>query len=317
MMQAVIKKFLVARLLQAGLVAIVVGALCFILMRVLPGDPAMRIAAGRYGPDARIADAAERVRLELGLDRPIAVQFIEWLGSLAQFDLGHSLVTGSPVAHELQVQLGASVWLAAATLLLSLLIGPIVGLFGGLQPGGTADRIGLLGAVVFRAVPPFVLGLILMLVFSRQLGWLPPAGFGSPREILLPALTLALGLAAMSSRVTRNAVAAVARAPYFAFARYKGLPEPIVVTRHGLRNAAIPVVSYLGLQAIYLIEGVVVVESLFAYPGIGHALVHAIVERDVPMVQGTALMMGLMFVAIGAIADGLTLWLDPRVGRTA
>jgi ABC-type dipeptide/oligopeptide/nickel transport system permease component len=317
MMQAVIKKFLVARLLQAGLVAIVVGALCFILMRVLPGDPAMRIAAGRYGPDARIADAAERVRLELGLDRPIAVQFIEWLGSLAQFDLGHSLVTGSPVAHELQVQLGASVWLAAATLLLSLLIGPIVGLFGGLQPGGTADRIGLLGAVVFRAVPPFVLGLILMLVFSRQLGWLPPAGFGSPREILLPALTLALGLAAMSSRVTRNAVAAVARAPYFAFARYKGLPEPIVVTRHGLRNAAIPVVSYLGLQAIYLIEGVVVVESLFAYPGIGHALVHAIVERDVPMVQGTALMMGLMFVAIGAIVDGLTLWLDPRVGRTA
>lgn len=317
MMRAVIKKFLVMRLLQAGLVAIVVGALCFILMRMLPGDPAMRIAAGRYGPDARIADAAERVRLELGLDLPIAVQFIEWLGSLAQFDLGHSLVTGSPVAHELQVQLGASVWLAAAALLLSLLIGPIVGLFGGLQPGGTADRIGLLGAVVFRAVPPFVLGLILMLVFSRQLGWLPPAGFGSPREILLPALTLALGLAAMSSRVTRNAVAAVARAPYFAFARYKGLPEPIVVTRHGLRNAAIPVVSYLGLQAIYLIEGVVVVESLFAYPGIGHALVHAIVERDVPMVQGTALMMGLMFVAIGAIVDGLTLWLDPRMGRTA
>ncbi|QRM33205.1 ABC transporter permease [Microvirga sp. VF16] len=314
---AVIKNFLVARLLQAGLVAIVVGALCFVLMRVLPGDPAMRIAAGRYGPDARIADAAEKVRLELGLDRPIAVQFIEWLGNLAQFDLGHSLVTGSPVAHELQVQLGASIWLAAAALLLSLLIGPIVGLFGGLKPGGAADRIGLMGAVVFRAVPPFVLGLILMLVFSRQLGWLPPAGFGSPREILLPALTLALGLAAMSSRVTRNAVAAVARAPYFAFARSKGLPEAVVVRRHGLRNAAIPVVSYLGLQAIYLIEGVVVVESLFAYPGIGHALVHAIVERDIPMVQGTALMMGLMFVAIGAIVDGLTVWLDPRVGRSA
>jgi peptide/nickel transport system permease protein len=317
MTRAVIKNFLLTRLLQAGLVAIVVGALCFVLMRVLPGDPAMRIAAGRYGPDARITDAAERVRLELGLDRPIAVQFIEWLGNLAQFDLGHSLVTGSPVAHELQVQLGASVCLAAAALSLSLLIGPVVGLFGGLKPGGAADRFGLMGAVVFRAVPPFVLGLILMLVFSRQLGWLPPAGFGSPREILLPALTLALGLAAMSSRVTRNAVAAVARAPYFAFARYKGLPEPIVVRRHGLRNAAIPVVSYLGLQAIYLIEGVVVVESLFAYPGIGHALVHAIVERDIPMVQGTALVMGLLFVAISAIVDGLTLWLDPRVGRTA
>lgn len=317
MTQVVLRNFLLARLLQAGIVAVVVGALCFILMRVLPGDAAMRIAAGRYGPDARIAEAAERVRLELGLDRPLSVQFLEWLGNLLRFDLGHSLVTGGAVAHELQVQLGASVWLAAAALALSLLIGPIVGLFAGLKPGGAADRVGLFGAVVFRAIPPFVLGLLLMLVFSKQLGWLPPAGFGSPREILLPALTLALGLAAMSSRVTRNAVAAVAGAPYFAFARYKGLPESVVVRRHGLRNAAIPVVSYLGLQAIYLIEGVVVVESLFAYPGIGHALVHAIVERDIPMVQGTALVMGLMFVVIGAIVDLVTLWLDPRVGRTA
>lgn len=311
------RNFLLARLLQAGIVAIVVGGLCFVLMRVLPGDAAMRIAAGRYGPDARIAEAAEKVRLELGLDRPVAVQFLEWLGSLLRFDLGHSLVTGGSVAHELQVQLGASLWLATAALALSLLIGPIVGIFSGLNPGGAVDRMGLAGAVVFRAVPPFVLGLVLMLIFSKQLGWLPPAGFGSPREILLPALTLALGLAAMSSRVTRNSVATVARAPYFAFARYKGLPESVVVRRHGLRNAAIPVVSYLGLQAIYLVEGVVVVESLFAYPGIGHALVHAIVERDIPMVQGTALIMGLMFVVIGAVVDMLTLWLDPRLGRNA
>lgn len=315
MMGNAIRNFVLARLLQAGLVAIVVGALCFVLMRVLPGDAPMRIAAGRYGPDARIADAAEKVRLELGLDRPIATQFVEWLGSLLRLDLGHSLVTGGAVAHELKVQLGASVWLAAVALALSLLIGPIIGLFSGLKPGGAADRLGLASAVIFRAIPPFVLGLILMLAFSKQLGWLPPAGFGSLREILLPALTLALGLAAMSSRVTRNSVVTVAKAPYFAFARYKGLPESVVVRRHGLRNAAIPVVSYLGLQAIYLIEGVVVVESLFAYPGIGHALVHAIVERDIPMVQGTALVMGLMFVVIAAIVDLLTHWLDPRVRR--
>ncbi|MFD1744167.1 ABC transporter permease [Rhizobium helianthi] len=311
------KRFILPRLGQAAIVAMTVGALCFVLMRVLPGDPAMRIAAGRYGPDARIADAAEKVRVELGLDRPLVVQFFDWLGNLAQLDLGHSLVTGSRVSHELYVQLGASVWLALSALLLSLLIGPVIGLLAGLKPGGAADRGGLLAAVTFRAIPPFVLGLILMMIFSRQLGWLPPAGFGSPREMLLPALTLALGLAAMSSRVTRNAVAAVARAPYFAFARYKGLPESVVVRRHGLRNASIPVVSYLGLQAIYLIEGVVVVESLFAYPGIGHALVHAIIERDVPMVQGTALTMGLMFVAIATIVDLAILWLDPRAGKEA
>ncbi|TCN22143.1 ABC transporter permease [Sinorhizobium americanum] len=311
------RNFLLPRLLQAALVAVVVGALCFVLMRVLPGDAAMRIAAGRYGPDARIAEAAEKVRLELGLDRPMAAQFLEWLGDLLRLDLGHSLVTGSPVVHELQVQLGASVWLAASALALSLLIGPVVGLFAGLKPGSAIDRLGLAGAVIFRAIPPFVLGLVLMLIFSKQLGWLPPAGFGSPREILLPALTLSLGLAAMSSRITRNSVAAVVKAPYFAFARYKGLPESVVVRRHGLRNAAIPVVSYIGLQAVYLVEGVVVVESLFAYPGIGHALVHAVVERDIPMVQGTALVMGLMFVVITAIVDLLTHWLDPRVRRTA
>lgn len=311
------RNFLVARLLQAGLVATVVGALCFVLMRVLPGDAAMRIAAGRYGPDARIAEAAEKMRLELGLDRPLTAQFLEWIGDVLRLDLGHSLVTGSPVVHELKVQLGASVWLAASALALSLLVGPVIGLFSGLKPGGAIDRLALAGSVIFRAIPPFVLGLILMLVFSKQLGWLPPAGFGSPREMLLPALTLALGLAAMSSRITRNSVAAVAKAPYFAFARYKGLPEAVVVGRHGLRNAAIPVVSYLGLQAVYLVEGVVVVESLFAYPGIGHALVHAVVERDIPMVQGTALVMGLMFVVIAAIVDLLTHWLDPRVRRMA
>ena len=115
--------------------------------------------------------------------------------------------------------------------------------------------------------------------------------------------------------MTRNAIAAVARAPYFSFARYKGLPEAALVRRHGLRNAAIPVVSYLSVQAIYLIEGVVVVESIFAYPGIGHALVHAIVERDVPMVQGTALVMGLLFVIITAIVDALSAWLDPRLRK--
>lgn len=309
------RRFLLARLAQAGIVALVVGALCFALMRVLPGDAAMRIAAGRYGPDARIAEAADKVRLELGLDRPWPVQFLDWLGSLVRFELGHSLVTGAPVMDELKVQLGASVWLAAAALLLSLLIGPTIGVFSGLRPNGWTDRLGLAGSVILRSLPPFVLGLILMLVFAIWLGWLPPAGFGTWRDLVLPALTLALGLAAVSSRVTRDAIAAVARAPYFAFARHKGLPEAAVVRRHGLRNAAIPVVSYLGLQAIYLVEGVVVVESIFAYPGIGHALVHAIVERDIPMVQGTALAMGLMFVAITAAVDAASAWLDPRLRR--
>lgn len=306
------RRLLLARLGQAGLVALVVGALCFALMRVLPGDPAMRIAAGRYGPDAMSAEAAAKVRAELGLDRPWPAQFADWIADLARLDLGRSLVTGAPIVEELEVQLGYSLWLAAAALGFSLLVGPAFGVAAGLRPQGWVDRLGLAGSVALRALPPFVLGLVLMLVFAIRLGLLPPAGFGTWREIALPALTLGLGLAAVSSRVTRDAVAGVVASPWFAFARHKGLSEAVAVRRHGLRNAAIPVVSYLGLQAIYLVEGVVVVESIFAYPGIGHALVHAIIERDVTMVQGTALVMGLIFVAITAAVDAATAWLDPR-----
>jgi peptide/nickel transport system permease protein len=306
-------RLLVARLVQAGLVALVVGALCFALVRALPGDAAFRIAADRYGPDALSGKAADQVRAELGLDRPWPEQMLAWFGDLASIDLGRSLVTGQPVIEELHHQLGASLALAAAALVLSLLIGPAIGVLTGLRPGSRLDQAALLGSIALRAVPPFVLGLGLMLVFSIWLGILPPAGFGSLRELLLPALTLALGLAAVSSRVTHDSVAAVARQPYFTFARLKGLPERAVVWRHGLRNAAIPVVAYLGLQAVYLVEGVVVVESLFAYPGIGHALVHAVIARDVPMVQGTALVMGLLFVALNLGVDLLCAWLDPRM----
>ncbi|HEV2553502.1 MAG TPA: ABC transporter permease [Bosea sp. (in: a-proteobacteria)] len=310
------KRLVLARLLQAGLVVLVVGILCFVLVRALPGDPAMRIAAGRYGPDANITEAAEVVRRELGLDQPVLVQLGTSMGQLARLDLGHSVVTGVPITKELRIQLGATLWLSGSALVLSLLLGPPLGLLAGLRRGGWVDNASLAGAIVLRSLPPFVLGLLLILVFAMLLGLFPPAGYGTWRDLALPALTLALGLAAVSSRVARDAVAAVVRTPYLAFARLKGLPEPVVVRRHVLRNAAIPVVSYLALQAIYLIEGVVVVETLFGIPGIGHALVHAVIARDVPMVQGTALAMGLLFVVIAMAVDLACHWLDPRPRRS-
>ena len=309
-------RLLLGRLIQAVLVALVVGGLCFALVRVLPGDAAFRIAADRYGPDALTGQAAEAVRRELGLDRPWPELLLRWFGDLAQGRLGNSLVSGEPVSEELAGQLGPSLWLAACALALSLLIGLPLGLASGLRAGSGLDRLALVGAVALRALPPFVLGLVLMLVFSIRLEWLPPAGYGTWREMALPSLTLALGLAAVSSRVVRDAVAEVGATTYYRFARLKGLPERAVLVRHGLRNAAIPVVTYLGLQAVYLIEGVVVVESLFAYPGIGHALVHAVIARDVPMVQGAALVMGLMFVLLNLGVDLLCRLLDPRLGAT-
>lgn len=297
--------------------ALAVGALTFALMRLLPGDMAYRIAAGRYGYDLVSAEAAEAVRAELGLDQPGWLFFGHWLWDLVTLDLGRSLVSGEPVLQELAHQLGASVMLAFAAVALSLLVGPPLGMLAGRRAGGVLDRALLVGAVVLRALPPFVLGLLLILVFALSLGWMPAAGHSHGSHLVLPAVTLALGLAAVSSRVARDATAEVVAAPFYAFARLKGLPERCIFPRHGLRNVSVPLVTYLGVQLVMLIEGVVVVETLFAWPGIGHALVHAIVQRDVPMVQGTALVMGLMFVVLNAVVDIANARLDPRARQIA
>ncbi|WP_416138410.1 ABC transporter permease [Halomonas sp. HK25] len=307
-----LRSLLLQRLFQAGLVAWMVGTLTFVLTRTLPGDMAYRIAAGRYGHDMVDSAAAEAVRAELALDQPAITAYLGWLWDLLQFDLGRSLVSGETVIHELWHQLGHSLDLAVMAVLLSLLIGPPLGLLAGRKPAGLLDRSSEVAASVLRALPPFAVGLLLIMLFSVTLGWLPAAGHGRFTHSVLPALTLALALAAVSSRVARNAMAEVSQSAYFAFSHTKGLGARLSFLRHGLRNAALPVVAYLGVQFVYLIEGVVVVETLFAWPGIGHALVHAIVARDVPMIQGTALVMGLMFVALNTAVDLLCHWLDPR-----
>lgn len=308
------KQLIATRLLQLVAVVLIVGTISFALMYFLPGDPALRIAAGRYGPDMMDNAISELVRAELGLDQPVWVRFLAWMGDLIRFDLGHSLVSGAPVIHEIALQLGYTLWLAALAFVLALVIGPVIGAIAGLFPGSVFDRVSLLISVALRAVPPFVLAIVFMMVFGVTLRWFPTAGFGGWDNMVLPSLTLALGLAAMSSRVMRDAMSEVAASPYFAHGRYKGLSDRAVVMRHGMRNASLPVVTYLGLQMVYLVEGVVVVESIFAFPGIGHALVHAIIARDVPMVQGTALAMGGLFVLLNIIVDLMCLRLDPRLG---
>ena len=300
------------RLLQALLVALLVGTLCFFMTRMLPGDMAYRIAAGRYGYDMVTSAAADAVRQELGLDRPLLSAFADWWRHLLQFDLGRSQVTGQPIMHEIAEQLVPTLKLSLLALGMSLLLGPTLGLLAGLRPGGWVDRITLALSVLLRALPSFLLGLILVLIFSVQMGALPAAGHGDHGSIMLPALTLALGLAAVSSRVARDAMVAVRSSAYFSFALTKGLSLPQALLHHAMRNVAVPVISYLGVQLVYLIEGVVLVETIFAWPGIGHALVHAIFGRDVPMIQGTALILGLMFVLFNALIDVLCSLMDPR-----
>jgi peptide/nickel transport system permease protein len=300
------------RLVQALLVALVVIVVSFFMMRALPGDPAYRIASARYGEDQVSTAAAERVRAELRLDDPWPQALGGWLARSARLDLGISFVTGAPVVREIQEQLGHTLVLSAVAMFASLLIGPPLGAWLGWRAGSRLDRAVRLGAVFIKAIPPFLIGVVLVVAFSIQFASLPAAGHADATSVILPALTLAIGLAAGSCRVTRDAMQRVGGSEYLMFARTKGLSERDTFVRHGLRNAAAPVVAYLGIQLVFLIEGVIAVETLFAWPGIGHALVHAVFGRDIPMIQGTALVMALMFVTLNALVDVATVAIDPR-----
>ena len=309
---SVIWPALAGRTAQAVLVAVVVGVISFAMMQALSGDAAYRIAAGRYGYDMMDAASADIVRAELGLDQPITLQLWTWMTSLAQFNLGNSVITGMPVAEELQSLLRHSLLLASAGVLVSLLIAIPTGIIAGLKPGGIFDRITLFVSIVLRAIPAFALGVLLILFLAVHHKLLPVAGFQSPKHLILPALTLGLGLAAVSSRIVRDAVSEAMEAEWQMFSRTKGLSAQLTLWRHVLRNAALPVVVYAGVQLAYVIEGVVIVEAVFSWPGIGHALVHAIFGRDVPMVQGTALVLGLLYVLLNLFIDLLCQVIDPR-----
>ncbi|WP_425913669.1 ABC transporter permease [Pseudomonas sp. GWSMS-1] len=305
-------QLILRRLLQAAFVTWSVGTLSFVLMRLLPGDMEFRIAAGRYGYDNVDRAAAEAVRAELGLDRPGWQLYLDWLGDLLHFNFGNSLVSGLPVTHEIAHLLSHTLLLAGSAMLIALLIAAPVGVWAALRAGGWFDRLSLLVSALLRAQPVFVIGLGLLLVFALEWRMLPVAGFDGPRYLILPALTLALAMAAVSSRVVRHSVAEVLRSAHFNFARVKGLSLRQALVRHGARNAALPVVVFLGIQLASVIEGVVMIESLFSWPGVGHGLAHAVFNRDVPMIQGAAMALGLLFVALNLLIDLACHWIDPR-----
>lgn len=306
-------KILLHRFYQALLVAWSVGTLTFILMRLIPGDVAYRIAAGRYGYDYVNAQAALTVHSELGLDRSAWQLYLQWLWDLLHLNLGNSLISNQPVIDALTHNIGHSLLLAGAATLVSLLIAIPIGVYCGKRTQQWADHFALLISIIIKAQPIFLIGLGLVILFALQLNWLPVAGFGQPKFLVLPALALALGMAAMSSRIIRNSTAQVLRSPYYAFARLKGLDPQQAFQRHAQRNIALPVIAFVGIQAVSLVEGIVMIESLFSWPGIGHALSHAIFQRDIPMIQGCALLMGLLFVALNTLVDLTQYALDPRL----
>ena len=234
---------LAKRLMQLLLVIWSVGTLTFVLTRLLPGDMAYRIAASRYGYDQTDSAAAALVQAELGLDLPWWRSYVSWLTDLLQLNLGKSLVSGESVWALIGHQFGHTFALALVALLLAFLIGPPLGLLAAMKPQGLFDRFTLIFSTLLRSFPAFIIGIALITLFSVQLKWLPAAGYGELQHFFLPALTLALGLSAVSIRVSRNAMVAVATSEYYQFSRLKGLNKTLRFVRHGLRNVAIPILA--------------------------------------------------------------------------
>jgi len=280
----------------------------FLIVHLVPGDPARLMA----GPDATLEDVA-LVRASLGLDRPLPVQYASWLERVFVGDLGISAQTHSPVTHELERTVPATLQLTLAAMVVMLVIGLGAGTFAGLRRNSIFDHFSMMGAMVGVCTPSFWLGLMLMQVFAVQLGWLPTTGIGGPDHLVLPAVSLGFQGAAIVARVMRSSMLEVMGMDYIRTARAKGLANATVVVRHAVKNALVPAITVIGLQFGGLLAGAVVTETVFAYPGLGWLLVQSIGFRDYPVIQGALLLLAVQFTLVNLVVDVLYAVVDPRV----
>ena len=288
--------------------------LCFCLLQVVPADPAMIIA----GPDAK-ADTIAAIRLELGLDRPIPIQFADYIGRVLRGDLGRSIISNKRVSEELALTIGPTVELMLGAMLIAVPLGLTLGTLAAVKRGSVVDRLIMAISVAGVSMPVFFIGLILIQYAGFRWGLLPFTGRTGPiwdgglPSLILPALTLGLVLIGPIARLTRTAVLEVLGADFVRTARAKGLRETVVIVHHALRNALIPVVTLIGLQAPILIGGAVIVEQIFVIPGMGLLLLDAISQRDYPIITGVSLVIGLSVMLINLAVDLSYGLLDPKV----
>ncbi|MGQ9595187.1 MAG: nickel ABC transporter permease [Anaerolineae bacterium] len=286
--------------------------IAFGLMALVPGDPA-EILAG-HGKEAEpTAEEIEATRRRLGLDRPLPVQYLVWLGQVLRGDLGRSLRSGEPVLHELVARFPATLELASAGLLVAWAIAFPIGTLAACRRGSLLDHLSTVLALVGASVPSFWLGALFILLFAVGLGWLPSMGRGGLRHLVLPALSLGLGSSAILIRLLRASLLEVLGQEYIRAARARGLPEHVLVLRHALKPSLLPLVTVLGLQFGHLVGGAVIVETVFAWPGLGTFIIGSILARDFPVIQAFALLMGIIFLMTNFLVDMAYLLLDPRI----
>jgi peptide/nickel transport system permease protein len=320
------RTYILRRVLEIVPTILMITLVVFVMMQSIPGDPVVALLGDAYNEDDAI-----RVREAYGLDRPVLVQYVIWLGRLVQGDWGTSILSGRPVLQDVLVRLPVTLELVVLSMAVALAIAIPAAIIGALRQNTWADYTATSVAMIGVSIPEFFIGVLLLLVFSIGLGGLLPSSgwvylpgtcptmicgvslWGNLQHVLMPALALGVGRAALLTRLLRTSMLEVIRTEYVTTARAKGLSERPVVFKHALKNALIPTITVMGLQVGFLIGGAIVVETLFAMPGLGTFGIDAIIARDYQQVQGFALITAISFVAINFLVDITYTFLDPRI----
>lgn len=311
-------RFIIQRLMLAIVVIVGVTLAVFLIIQLVPGDPA-RVSLGMQATEENVQARRER----LGLNRPLVEQYTTWVADAARGDLGNSLITGQEITPQIRNRLPTTLQLAVLALLIGMIIAFPLGIIAAVKPGSMIDTIATFISQLGVAVPDFWMAILLVLLFSTTLKWLPPSGYTPISEnfrdwldhIILPALTAGFISASIQTRFIRSAMLEVMRQNYVMTARAKGLRERTVVLQHGLRNALITVVTIIGLQMTALLSAVVVIEIVFTLPGLGSLTLDAVLDRDYPLVQGAVLVMAVLVTGINLFVDIIYFLLDPRIAH--
>jgi len=297
------------RLILSVVVLWLVVTIAFLAMRFVPGDPVALMLQKSGASAQRIAE----VRHQLGLDQPTAVQYVKYLAGVVRGDLGKSIFTGRPVTEVVLEQFPATLELTIASMVVGVSLGLLLGLASALREGSLLDNALMVFAVFGVSMPSFWFGLLLIYGFSLRLGWLPATGQGGISRLIMPAVVLGLGIAATIARITRSSMVEVMRKEYITTARAKGLRERVVIARHALKNALIPILTMIGLEVGWLLGGAVVTETVFSRQGLGRLTINAVTQMDFPLVQGAVLFMAVFYMASNLAVDVLYVVVDPRI----
>nr|WP_202409960.1 nickel ABC transporter permease [Halobacillus litoralis] len=304
----VVLQFIIRRLLHSVLVLLAISVIIFFSIR-LTGDPVtVMFAAGEPSPEA-----IESVRENLGLDEPLPVQYLVFLKNLATFDLGESFRTGLPVTDMVVDKMGATLLLAFGGVFVAMLIAFPVGILSAVKRGTAVDFFGRIFSLIGISFPNFWLGIMLILIFSVNLQWLPASGYDGIEYLILPSIALGMILSGILARLVRSSMLENLSQQYVSTARSKGLKEWVVIMRHTFRNALIPTITFLGIQFGSLLGGTVIIEQVFSWPGVGRMIIDAINQRDYPVIQGGVIMLAMIMVLVNLLVDISYSLIDPRI----